>query len=182
MSARSVSGAASCLRRLTEMADRGAALAALEEIFFLSALRRRFASPAERAAFLATWTAWYVAHAPADLWFALTGTGSVAGYLTGCRDSAGADGLFRTIPQYAVFADRFGAFPAHLHINVHPDHRDRGVGAALVAAFAADITAARLAGIHIVTGAGARNAAFYVRNGFTEADQRGPLLFLGRRL
>ncbi|WP_245593349.1 GNAT family N-acetyltransferase [Azospirillum halopraeferens] len=170
------------LQRLTEVANRPAALTALEDIFFRSALRRRFASAAERAAFLATWTGWYVTHAPADVWFALTDEDSVIGYLTGCRDSAGTAELFTTIPGYALFADRFAAFPAHLHINVHPDHRDRGVGARLIGAFAQDCAATGLAGIHLVTGADARNAVFYRRNGFTVEDRRGALLFLGRPL
>ncbi|MGQ9370805.1 GNAT family N-acetyltransferase [Azospirillum sp. ST 5-10] len=174
------------LVRLAEVEDRGAALAALEAIFFLSAQRRTFATPQERSAFLATWTGWYVTHAAADLWFAHAADGAAdgapIGYLTGCRDSAGAHDLFRIIPRYDAFADRFAAFPAHLHVNVHPDHRNAGVGAALIAAFAADCRTAGLPGVHVVTGADARNVPFYRRNGFTDADRRGPLLFLGRRL
>ncbi len=178
------------LLRLTESADPAGALAALEAIFFASTTRTSFASTDERAAFLATWTGWYVAEAPANVWFALDGDvggnvdddGTIVGYLTGCKDSAGAAGLARTIPGYHVFADRFAAYPAHLHVNVRPGWRDRGVGRSLVDRFADDCRADGLSGVHLVTGSTARNAAFYRRAGFTDSLERGPLLFLGRRL
>ncbi|MDQ2104576.1 GNAT family N-acetyltransferase [Azospirillum isscasi] len=170
------------LVRLPELPDREAALAALEEIFFLSTLRKTFASAEERAAFFRTWTGWYVERAPDDLWFALDGDGAIIGYLTGCKDSAGAVDLAHVIPKYELFADRFAAFPAHLHVNVRPGFRDRGVGRRLVDRFAEDCRADGLPGLHLVTGVFARNVAFYQRAGFTAAIQRGPLLFLGRHL
>ncbi|CAO3378958.1 N-acetyltransferase family protein [Azospirillum argentinense] len=170
------------LVRLPELPDREAALAALEDIFFLSTLRKNFASAEERAAFFRTWTGWYVERAPDDLWFALAEDGAIIGYLTGCKDSAGAVDLARIIPKYEVFADRFATFPAHLHVNVRPGLRDHGVGRALVDRFAEDCRADGLPGLHLVTGVFARNVSFYQRAGFTVATQRGPLLFLGRRL
>lgn len=175
------------LVRLPDMPDRAAALAALEEIFFLSTTRTDFASAEERAGFFQTWTGWYVERAPADIWFALEEKkededGAILGYLTGCKDSACAEDLARVIPKYAVFADRFADFPAHLHVNVRPGFRDRGIGRMLVDAYAEDCRADGLPGVHLVTGVFARNVTFYQRAGFTEATQRGPLLFLGRRL
>lgn len=168
--------------RLTETPDRAATLAVLEEIFFLSTTRTEFASTEERAAFLTTWTGWYVVNAPADVLLAIAEDGQIVGYLTGCRDSAGAAELARTIPKYEVFADRFAAYPAHFHVNVRPGWRDRGIGRALVDAFAETCRQAGLPGVHLVTGAFARNVDFYHRAGFTEGTQRGPLLFLGRPL
>ena len=90
--------------------------------------------------------------------------------------------LFQAGAKYEVFADLFPAFPAHLHVNTRPDRRDRGLGARLVEAFAGECRAAGLAGLHVVTGAEARNRPFYARLGFTRAVERGPLLFLGRPL
>lgn len=161
---------------LPDARDPGAARAAITEIFFRSSVRQSFASEAERDRFLATWTGWYLNENAADTWLALNEASSVTGYLTGCRDSLAARPLFATIPRYDAFADLFGRFPAHLHVNVHPDHRNAGIGAALVDHFAA----ACGTGVHIVTGVGARNVAFYRRLGFTEAVERGGLLFLGR--
>jgi Acetyltransferases len=170
------------LVRLPRMPDRAAALAALEEIFFLSTTRTTFASPQDRADFFRTWTGWYVERAPDDIWFAMAEDGTIIGYLTGCKDSAGAVDLARVIPKYDVFADRFAAFPAHLHVNVRPGYRDRGVGRTLVDAYAEDCRAEGLPGVHLVTAVFARNVDFYRRAGFTDAIQRGPLLFLGRHL
>jgi GNAT superfamily N-acetyltransferase len=172
------------LADLTGRADRAAALAALEEVFFLSSARGDFPSPAARAAFLDTWTSWYVTRAPADVWLWRDADGGFAGYLTGCRDSAASTALASRIPGYAVFADLFDRFPAHLHVNVHPGHRGQGIGAALIGTFVADCQTGvpMVSGVHVVTGIGARNAGFYRRNGFTVAHERAPRLFLGRQL
>lgn len=160
--------------RLPEVADRAAALAGLREIFFLST-DRAFAGEEERQRFLATWAGWYLEAAVDDVLLWVEGE-RVVGYLTGCRDSAGAAPLFDRVPGYAVFADLFRRFPAHLHVNVHPDRRGAGIGGALVDTFAH----ACGSGLHVVTGVGARNAAFYRRRGFSFAEARGPRLFLGR--
>lgn len=158
-------------------AERAAALTALERIFFASSLRKSFADAAARAAFFATWTGWYVRKAPHDvLLWRDPDVGEWAGYLTGCRDSAGAAALFETIPAYDRFADLFGRFPAHLHINIDEAFRGRGIGAALIEAFAANCGT----GLHVVTGAAARNRAFYRRCGFTYEAERKGLLFMGR--
>ncbi|WP_236783605.1 GNAT family N-acetyltransferase [Azospirillum humicireducens] len=170
------------LDRLTDLPDRDAALAALVEIFFASTSRTEFASDAERAAFLATWTGWYVDDAPRDIWMAVADDGLVVGYLTGCKDSAGAPELARRIPKYEVFADRFAAYPAHFHVNVRPGWREHGLGRRLVDRFAGDCRADGLPGVHLITAVFARNVEFYQRAGFTDACQRGPLLFLGRTL
>ncbi|PWC36344.1 GNAT family N-acetyltransferase [Azospirillum sp. TSO35-2] len=172
------------LERLTALPDRRAALAALEEIFFASTTRTEFASDAERAAFLDTWTGWFVTQAPDDVWMALAGDDDrrIVGYLTGCKDSAGAVDLARRIPKYDVFADHFAAYPAHFHINVRPGWRDHGLGRRLIDRFVEDCAADRLPGVHLVTAVFARNVDFYQRAGFTNACQRGPLLFLGRCL
>ena len=170
------------LERLTALPDRAAALGALEEIFFASTTRTEFASHADRAAFLATWTGWFVAEAPRDIWMAVAPDGLVVGYLTGCKDSAGSVELARRIPKYEVFADHFATYPAHFHVNVRPGWREHGLGRRLVDRFAEDCHADGLSGVHLVTAVFARNVEFYQRAGFTDACQRGPLLFLGRRL
>lgn len=170
------------LERMTALPDRKGALAALEEIFFASTTRTEFASAAERATFLATWTGWFVDEAPRDVWMAVTAGGQVVGYLTGCKDSAGSVELARRIPKYEAFADHFAAYPAHFHVNVRPGWREHGLGRRLVDRFAEDCRDDGLPGVHLVTAVFARNAEFYRRAGFIDACQRGPLLFLGRRL
>ncbi len=172
--------------RLSDLTDGSAAVAALTEIFFESSSRTEFSSPQERQNFLERWTSFYLKRYPEDVWFWREADGGFAGYLTGCRDSAGAAALYESVPGYAVFEDCFGAFPAHLHVNCRNERRNSGFGARLVEHFAASCREDGLAGVHIVTAPTARNAGFYRRIGFTEEVVRSfgnrSLLFMGRPL
>jgi GNAT superfamily N-acetyltransferase len=75
--------------------------------------------------------------------------------------------------------------PAHLHMNVEAECRQRGIGAGLIERYARDLSAAGVAGIHLFCGA--RPRPFYLRQGFTElaALEVSPgrwVYALGRRL
>ncbi len=75
--------------------------------------------------------------------------------------------------------------PAHLHMNVEAEYRRRGIGAVLIERYARDLTAAGVAGIHLLCGPGPR--PFYARNGFADlsAVETSPgrwVYTLGRRL
>ena len=77
-------------------------------------------------------------------------------------------------------------YPAHLHVNLAPQFRNRGIGAMLIEAFAADAHRAGAKGMHVVTSADARNVRFYERVGFRERARTSvngsELVFLGRSL
>ena len=159
----------------------------IEAIFFASSATTTFPSEAVRATFFETWTGYYRASEPERILLAVASDGTLAGYLTGCADSRGAERLFKDIELYAVFEDLFTAFPAHLHVNCRPDQRSRGVGGRLVDAFIEQCRREKLAGVHVVTAVGARNLSFYRRHGFTHEVTRRwgkdrALLFLGRPL
>ena len=166
-----------------EAKDRWAEVA---EIFFLASSKKRFRSAEEKADFLRRWTGYYREQAAEHFLLAVAPDGRLAGYLTGCLDSAAADRLYRDLPHYGLFDDRFAAFPAHFHINLHPTFRSRGLGSRLAGAFVATCREREVAGVHVVTAPDARNAEFYRRLGLTEALVRPwqgrELLFLGRRL
>ncbi len=157
-----------------------------EEVFFLSAATQQFDDAEKRRAFLDRWTGYYRDCEPQRIYLAIPPGGRVAGYLTGCMDSRTAERLYRDIPYYSLFEDQFGAYPAHLHVNVHPQCRGRGIGSRLVSAFVEDCDAAHVAGVHVVTGPGLPNVGFYRDRGFTTAVQRTwrrrELLFLGKSL
>lgn len=75
--------------------------------------------------------------------------------------------------------------PAHLHMNVEAEHRRQRIGAILIERYVTDLTAAGVAGIHLLCGPGPR--PFYTRNGFTDlsAVETSPgrwVYTLGRRL
>ncbi|WP_088347657.1 MULTISPECIES: GNAT family N-acetyltransferase [Rhodomicrobium] len=161
------------------------ALAGIEAIFFASALTQDFASDEARANFRELWLGRYLRHFPAACFVALDPAGAVAGYLTGAPASNEPPLLG---PDYydALPAALIAAFPAHVHVNVRGHWRGRGVGAALVEAFRAHCRARGISGLHAVTGADTRAAAFFSRCGLTEQAQttwRGRrLVFLGEEL
>jgi predicted N-acetyltransferase YhbS len=68
---------------------------------------------------------------------------------------------------------------------VEAEYRRHGIGAALIERYVDDLTAAGVAGVHLLCGPGPR--PFYARNGFTDlaAVELGPgrwVYTLGRRL
>ncbi len=106
--------------------------------------------------------------------------GAVAGYLTGCLDTARAAPIFRRalietagralLGRYRIgrrtLRAGFGfileqmtrrtrpdlrVYPAHLHLNVAAPFRGRGLGRMLLAAFLGQCRAAGVAGVHLTT-------------------------------
>jgi GNAT superfamily N-acetyltransferase len=159
---------------------------AIREIFFLSASRTHWPDDEAKETFFDTWTSFYFTHAE-DLIFLAVDDGRALAYLTGCRDSAGAQAeIEKKIKSFAVFADLFARFPAHLHINAHPDARGRGIGSRLIEHFCSVLKKQKIGGVHLVTSPDSRNRGFYRKNGFdfeVEREFKGhKLLFMGRAL
>ncbi len=144
----------------------------IEEIFFLSSSVQSFDSDDARQRFLDAWTGYYRESEPDGIYLCLTPDERVAGYLMGCRDSRAAKRLYTDIATYAVFEAQFDAYPAHFHVNCHPDHRNHGIGGRLVAGFLDDCRGEGLSGVHAVTAEGARNVGFYRRCGFETVARR----------
>lgn len=161
-------------------------VAAVEAIFFAASATQSFASAAARADFRERWLGRYLAHDASDALVALDGPDAVVGYLVGARDDPAVAPRFADIGYFRHLADLTAAYPAHLHVNLAAEARGQGVGARLVAAFCDRLSAAGIAGVHIVTGAGARNVGFYDRQGFRALralDWGGrPIVVMGRRL
>jgi GNAT superfamily N-acetyltransferase len=136
------------------------------ETILFEASGRSFAPGPARDEFRQRWLGRYL-DAPGDpLFVALAGT-SVAGYLIGSLEDPATQPRFADLDYYRThFAAHCRRFPAHLHINLAPLYRNRGLGKALIAAFAAGAAAAGVAGVHVVTGKDMRNVRFYLRCGF----------------
>jgi GNAT superfamily N-acetyltransferase len=95
------------------------------------------------------------------VFLATEGKATVAGYLVGAVQNPGLQDRFADIGYFHTdFAELCRLFPAHLHINLAPAFRSRGVGARLIDAFADYAARQGAAGMHIVTGAGMRNVCF----------------------
>lgn len=161
-------------------------LTAVERIFFAASTRKTFESTVERAAFRERWLGRYLIHDREHVFLARTDDGAVAGYLVGCLDDPAVTDRFDDIDFFADFADLTARYPAHLHINLDAAWRSRGIGAGLIDAFVRRAAERGAPGVHVVTGAAARNVSFYTRCGFAplrEAMSSGAtILFMGRTL
>jgi len=140
-------------------------LTQVETIFF-EASGRSFEPGPARDEFRQRWLGRYL-DAPADPVLVAIADAIVVGYLIGSLENPVEQPRFSDLDYYRThFTAHCRRFPAHLHINLAPAYRSRGLGGALIAAFAARAAAAGVAGVHVVTGKGMRNVRFYERCGF----------------
>jgi GNAT superfamily N-acetyltransferase len=163
----------------------GGPLAEVEAIFF-GASAQTFAPGPERDAFRERWLGRYL-NDPGDVVLLAMAGDVVAGYLVGALQNPVGQARFADLGYFRDhFAEACRRFPAHLHINLAPAFRSRGIGVTLIEAFAAAAARAGAAGVHVVTGKGMRNVRFYERCGFEEvaaAPWNGrEIVFLGRTL
>jgi GNAT superfamily N-acetyltransferase len=174
------------LRRYAELVSTPDISAGLDSVLFGASNVKTFASDDARAEFRERWLGRYLTHEPGLAWLALSPSGGVAGYVVGSHDDPALNVRFGDIPYFATFKDLTRRFPAHLHVNLQPEARGSGLGSMLVRHFCLDAAQADVAGVHVVTGRGARNVAFYNRNGFHEHGCTGEagreVVFLGRTL
>jgi GNAT superfamily N-acetyltransferase len=163
-----------------------ALLARIDAIFF-EASGRSFPSAPERAAFRERWLGRYLQGGTDTLLLALDAEGAVAGYLVGALQDPAEQERFADIAYFrGSFRELCRRYPAHLHVNLAPAFRNRGLGARLIGAFAARAAAAGAEGMHVVTARSARNVSFYLRCGFAELGSTSfnerDLVFLGKVL
>ncbi len=152
--------------RLSDIAevDRPGFLAQVEDIFFLSSSVKTFASEEKRLNFFKRWCGDYLNFYQEEFFLAVEGQ-KVLGYLSGCSDSRRS--LERlSVPGHATFQDLFEKFPAHLHINFHPDARGKGLGSKLVLNYMKVLQQQSVKGLHLTTSPDAQNVSFYERLGF----------------
>jgi GNAT superfamily N-acetyltransferase len=158
----------------------------IDEIFFEASGRRFQAGPA-RDAFRERWLGRYLQGGSDVALVAVGRDDIVAGYLVGAVSDPAEQERFADIGYFrADFRELCRRHPAHLHINLAPAFRGRGLGARLIAAFAACAADAGATGMHVVTGRDARNVAFYRRCGLAElgscAWHGREVVFLGKGL
>lgn len=163
----------------------GDVTADIDAIFFETSATQTFPGQPERDAFRERWLGRYLAHDAQWFYVALSG-GRAVGYLAGCVEDPALSPRFADIPYFGDLADLTRAYPAHLHVNLHQEYRNGGLGGRLIDRFADDARAAGAIGMHVVTGAQSRNRTFYAREGFVPLRELpwGPqgIVFLGRTL
>jgi ribosomal protein S18 acetylase RimI-like enzyme len=82
-----------------------------------------------------------------------------------------------------MIVPELAAYPAHLHIDLLPDHQRVGHGRALMTAFLGALRAKGAAAVHLgMVSSNTAARAFYDRLGFVEipVPDAGPLTYLGR--
>jgi GNAT superfamily N-acetyltransferase len=171
---------------LAEVAHLPGVTPGLDAIFF-EASGRSFVPGPERDTFRERWLGRYLRGGSDIVLLALDADDTIAGYVAGAVENPALQERFADIAYFRTdFAGLCRRFPAHLHINLAPPFRSRGIGARLIEAFAAAARAAGAPGLHVVTGEGARNVRFYQRCGFAEhgrAQWNGrSVVFLARSL
>lgn len=153
-------------------------------IFYVSSSLKEFSSKERKQAFFKRWCGDYLSLYP-EQFFIMKEDKKILGYVSGCMNSISAEGLLE-VPGFSLFNDLFPSYPAHFHINFHPDCRGRGLGGKLVHAYCDDISNKGIAGVHIVTSPEALNVTFYQRLGFSHEVKREfngkALLFMGKDL
>ncbi len=178
----------SIIVRYSELADPDHMQQSLDAIFFEASHTKAFESVQLRDAFRRRWMGRYLEARP-ELAHVLFVGGRIApetlaGYVIGAHEDPALSDRYDDIGYFHLLNDVTRHYPAHLHINLRKDVRGMGLGSTLLECFVADVAAAGLAGVHIVTGAGLRNVRFYKSNGFTfeyEFSWKGKsLVFLGR--
>jgi GNAT superfamily N-acetyltransferase len=145
-----------------------ARLAQVDAIFF-EASGRSFPSAWEGAVFRERWLGRYLQGGSDVVLLALDPTGAVAGYLVGALQDPAEQPRFADIDYFrGGFRELCRRYPAHLHVNLAPASRSRGLGARLIATFADCAADEGVRGVHVVTAKGAPNVGFYARCGFAE--------------
>jgi GNAT superfamily N-acetyltransferase len=108
------------------------------------------------------------------------------GYLTGCISTVESENLLVNAGQKVVaeFSDLYKKYPAHLHVDVHPDFQGHGVGSFLLQEFMVELRNLNVKGVHILTAAADQSVAFYLKNNFHYQVVRSfngrEILFMGR--
>jgi GNAT superfamily N-acetyltransferase len=160
------------IKRLSDISslEKEIILFQVEYIFFASSSLKTFSSPERKAAFYKRWCSDYQSFYPEEFLVAMENE-KVMGYLSGCSDSDKAANIVE-VPGFKVFQDLFRKFPAHLHINFHPDARGKGLGSILVEHYKKLLRENNVVGVHLVTGPGVQNVSFYERLNFSFNETR----------
>ena len=145
--------------------------AQVEEIFWLTSARQP--ADSERVSFRKKYLDDYLEL----LCFVALEGDKVLGYILCQPDS-------QALPKSLEFCDPFILeYPAHLHINTHPNAQGRGVGAALLVKLEEALQERGVRGVHLVTHAEARNRFFYEKNDYIPVHETAQkLLMLGKKL
>lgn len=160
----------------------------IQEIFFLTTSKKDFTSEQQKMDFYHLWTKFYFENKNSQVLVKkCPQTQQPLGYLMGAMKSQEALPHFiEHNPSFELFFDLYEDFPAHLHINVHPEAHSKGLGTELIQYYTEYLKEKNISGVHLITSPQSRNVSFYTKNGFEHsylrAHQGREYLFLGQLL
>ncbi len=168
--------------------NKKSACESVKNIFFLSSSIKSFTDEIKKEAFFKRWCGDYLENYSQSffLLFETTeGARKLMGYLSACDNSLESLKVLN-VPGLLVFKDYFELYPAHLHINFHPDARGKGWGSLLVKHYLEILREKSIKGVHLITSLDAPNVSFYHRLGFNKTETRlfnqSELYFMGQAL
>ena len=174
------------IARLSEELDPSTVVKRVRDIFFLTSRQGAYLAGCQKEDFFYSWAGWYMETAPEQALLIRNADKKIVGYLVGCLDSGSARRLYQSLFYYKAFAHCYSEYPSHFHVNCDPDFQSVGFGGALVKRFVSDAHDLGIKGVHLVTGAVAKNRSFYEKLEFREYDQKfvsnNSLVLLGKKL
>lgn len=172
------------IKKLSNLENEESLITQVKEIFYLCSSLKTFMSKQHKDDFFQKWCGDYLKYCPDQFYLAMD-NGKVLGYLSGHLNSIEALKNF-VIPGPELFMDCFESFPAHFHINCHPDGQGKGIGRSLVEFFTAVLVEKKISGVHLITSTDANNLGFYralkFDNEFIRPLRKVELLLMGKEL
>jgi GNAT superfamily N-acetyltransferase len=156
------------IQKADEVADFASHLRDIDKIFFESSAKRDFCSEEEKQIFREVSLGRYLVRHRDSFFVALDDARRAVGYLAGCLENPTKLDHFNDIAYFRYIDDICQNYPAHLHVNVADQYRNRGLGTALVERFAEWAKLHSVERIQVVTSSGSRSIPFYRRLGFRE--------------
>ena len=156
------------IKKADEVADFTSHLGDLDRIFFEASAKRDFRSEEEKQSFREMSLGRYIVRHRDSFFIALDDAGHAVGYLAGCLENPTKLDHFNDVGYFQYIDDICETYPAHLHVNIAVQYRNRGLGTALVGHFAEWAKLHSVEGIQLVTSRTSRSIPFYRRLGFSE--------------
>jgi GNAT superfamily N-acetyltransferase len=156
------------IQKADEVADFTSHLGDIDNIFFESSAKRDFCNEEEKQSFREMSLGRYIVRHRDSFFVALDDAGRAVGYLAGCLENPTKLDHFNDIAYFQYIDDICQNYPAHLHVNIAGQYRNRGLGTTLVERFAELAKLHSVEGIQVVTSSASRSIPFYRRLGFRE--------------
>jgi len=174
------------IQRADEVADFASCLGDIDAIFFESSARRDFCDQREKQAFREMSLGRYIEKHRSSFFVAVDDDGRAVGYLAGCLENPIKIDHFNDVSYFRYIEDICQDYPAHLHVNVAEQYRNRGLGTALVGRFVDWAKLHSVEGMQLVTSSASRSIPFYRRLGFIDLRtfpwNFGASVCMGRKL